>query len=153
MRADAKGNVVESIPAATMAKRKPAESTSGSPEVIVEFLFDRGMLSLSVRNIGTRAAKKVAVAFDRTFTGLGGSKEISSLPLFRNIEFLGPAREIATLLDTSTSYFTRKQPTKIAARVTYLDADNRQYDTTIEHDLEIFRELSWVSSTMDREVE
>ena len=45
----------------------------------------------------------------------------------------------------------RKQPTKIAARVSYLDADDRKYETTIEHDLEIFRELSWVSSTMDHE--
>ena len=134
-----------------MAKKKPAEITVGTPEVILEFLFDKGVLSLSVRNIGARAARKVAVSFDRSFTGLGGSRDISSLPLFRNIEFLGPSREIVTLLDTSASYFMRKQPTKIAARVSYLDADDRKYETTIDHDLEIFRELSWVSSTMDHE--
>jgi hypothetical protein len=134
-----------------MAKKNPAGNTSGAPEVILEFLFDKGVLSLSVRNIGARAARKVAVAFDRSFTGLGGSRDISSLPLFRNIEFLGPAREIVTLLDTSASYFMRKQPTKIAARVSYLDADDRKYETTIEHDLEIFRELTWVPSTMDHE--
>jgi hypothetical protein len=134
-----------------MAKKKPADITAGTPEVILEFLFDKGVLSLSVRNIGARAARKVAVSFDRSFTGLGGSKDISSLPLFRNIEFLGPSREIVTLLDTSASYFMRKQPTKIAARVSYLDADDRKYETTIDHDLEIFRELSWVSSTMDHE--
>lgn len=130
------------------------ENIRGNPEVILEFLFDRGLLSVSVRNIGTRAAMKVAVSFDRSFTGLGGSKEISSLPLFRNIEFLGPAREIVTLLDTSESYFKRKQPTRIAAQVSYLDADKRKYETTIEHDLEIYRELSWVvSSTTDHEVQ
>ena len=123
------------------------------PEVILEFLFDRGLLSVSVRNIGTRAAMKVAVTFDRKFTGLGGSKVISSLPLFRNIEFLGPSREIVTLLDTSESYFKRKQPTKIAAHVSYLDADERKYETTIDHDLAIYRELSWVvSSATNREV-
>lgn len=123
------------------------EDARGKPEVILEFLFDRGMLSVSVRNIGTRAAMKVAVSFDRRFTGLGGSKDVSSLPLFKNVEFLGPAREIVTLLDTSASYFRRKQPTRIAARISYLDADDRQYETTIAHDLEIYRELSWVSST------
>src|SRR5262245_36898671 len=111
----------------------------GSPEVILEFLFDRGLLSVSVRNIGSRAAMKVAVTFDRRFTGLGGSKEISSLPLFRNIEFLGPAREIVTLLDTSESYFKRKQPTRISARVAYYDADKREYQTTIDHDLKLYR--------------
>ena len=125
----------------------------GTPEVILEFLFDRGMLSVSVRNIGTRAAKKVAVSFDQSFTGLGGSKEISSLPLFKNVEFLGPAREIVTLLDTSASYFSRKQPTKIAARVRYLDFEDRKYDTTIDHDLEIFRELSWLATAAAHEVE
>jgi hypothetical protein len=135
-----------------MAKKKVSEEPRGNPEVILEFLFDRGVLSVSVRNIGTRAAMKVAISFDRSFTGLGGAKEISSLPLFRNVEFLGPAREIVTLLDTSASYFNRKQPTTIAARVTYLDADDRKYETTIHHDLEIFRELSWVSST-DHEVQ
>ena len=134
-----------------MAKSKPTGNTSSTPEVILEFLFDKGVLSLSVRNIGARAARKVAVSFDRSFTGLGGSTDISSLPLFRNIEFLGPAREIGTLLDTSASYFARKQPTKIAARVSYLDADDRKYETTIEHDLEIFRDLTWVASTLDDE--
>lgn len=147
-----------------MAKRKPRTSNGtgnafdrkdayGNPEVILEFLFDRGLLSVAVRNIGTRAALKVAVSFDQTFTGLGGSKEISSLPLFRNIEFLGPAREIVTLLDTSDSYFKRKQPTRITARVSYLGADSRKYETTIAHDLEIYRDLSWViSAARDHEV-
>jgi hypothetical protein len=136
-----------------MAKKKDSEDARGKPEVILEFLFDRGTLSVSVRNIGTRAAMKVAVSFDRRFTGLGGVKEISSLPLFKNVEFLGPAREIVTLLDTSASYFKRKQPTKITARVSYLDADDRKYETTIHHDLEIYRELSWISSTIDHEVQ
>src|ERR1700752_914479 len=99
-----------------MATREPADTDGGKPEGIFECLFDRGMLSLAVRNIGARAARKVTVSFDQAFTGLGGSKEVSSLPLFKNIEFLGPAREIVTLLDTSGSYFARKQPTRIAAR-------------------------------------
>jgi hypothetical protein len=128
-----------------MAKKKPATVRHGAPEVIFEFLFDRGLLSLSVRNIGTRAARKVEISFDRNFTGLGGSKEMSVLPVFSNIEFLGPGREIVTLLDTSASYFSRKQPTRITARVSYLDADDRRYQSTIEHDLEIFRDLTWVS--------
>ena len=143
-----------------MAERKQragkaagAETVRGRPEVIVEFLFDRGLLSVAVRNIGRRAALSVAVSFDRPFTGLGGAKDVSSLPLFRHIAFLGPDREIATLLDTSESYFKRKQPTRISAQVSYLDAESRKYRTTIEHNLEIYRELSWVeSSATDHEV-
>jgi len=135
-----------------VAKKKAGDGARERPEVIVEFLFERGVLSLSIRNIGSRAAMKIGVSFDRKFTGLGGEKEISSLPLFTRVEFLGPDREIVTLLDTSASYFKRKQPTKIAARVSYLDAEDRKYETTIHHDLEIYRDLSWVSSTTDHEV-
>ena len=54
-----------------MAERKQrarkvagAETARGRPEVIVEFLFDRGLLSVSVRNIGRRAALSVVVSFD-----------------------------------------------------------------------------------------
>ena len=87
-----------------MAKKKSgAADVHGTSEVIVEFLFDKGLLSIAVRNIGIRPARKVTVSFDPDFTGLGGSKDVSSLPLFKNIEFLGPARQIVTLLDTSAS--------------------------------------------------
>ena len=126
-----------------MTKKKPLEPADGQPDVILEVLFDRGVLSLAVRNIGSRPAKKVTISFDQNFTGLGGSKDIPGLAVFKNIEFLGPGREIATLLDTSASYFARKQPTRIAARLSYFDAEDRQYESTIEHDLEIFRDLSW----------
>lgn len=140
-------------------KRKSSKQFSGSeiekplsrPEVVVEFLFDRGMLFISVRNIGERPATRVAVKFDKKIIGLGGTKEISALALFRNIEFLGPAREIVTLLDTSLSYFQRKQPTKLSARISYLDLEGQKYETTIKHDLEIYRDLSYVVSPATNE--
>src|ERR1700686_3449700 len=142
-------------------KQKPRKSagavseTSGAlgrPEVVVEFLFDRGMLFISVRNIGGRPAINIAVKFDKSIVGLGGTKEISALALFKNIEFLGPAREIVTLVDTSGSYFQRKQPTKVCARISYLDLARQKYETTIKHDLEIFRELSYLVSPSTPEV-
>jgi hypothetical protein len=115
------------------------------PEVIVEFLFDRGRLFISVNNIGERAAVNVSVKFDKKIVGLGGTKEISTLPLFRNLQFLGPKREIVTFLDTSGSYFKRKQPMKITARVSYQDADAQKYDETMSHNLEVYREVVYLN--------
>ena len=129
------------------------EDLPGRPEVVVEFLFDRGMLFISVRNIGARPATNVAVKFDEKIIGLGGAKEISALPLFRNIEFLGPAREITTLVDTSGSYFQRKQPTKLTAQISYQDPERQKFETTIKHDLEIYRDLSYVVSPATSEPE
>ena len=137
-----------------MATRKdvksvPHDEPGRRPEVIVEFLFDRGLLFISVNNIGERAAFKVSVKFDHKFTGLGGSKEVSKLPLFRSLQFLGPQREIVTFLDSSDSYFRRKEPVDITARISYQDADSRQYKEVIRHNLEVFRELVYLDQTND----
>ena len=130
-------------------KPVPHDEPGRRPEVIVEFLFDRGLLFISINNIGERAAVNVSVKFDQKFTGLGGSKEISRLALFRNLQFLGPQREIVTFLDSSASYFRRKQPVDISALISYQDADSRQYEEIIRHNLEVFRELVYVGQTND----
>jgi hypothetical protein len=121
------------------------------PEVIVEFLFDRGLLHIAVNNIGDRPALNVSVKFDKKILGLNGRKEISALAMFKNIEFLGPRREIVCLLDSSSSYFKRKQPTKISALVAYRDLEKRSYEVTIKHDLEIYRELAFIVPVQSHE--
>ena len=120
------------------------QSGRGRPEVILEFVFDRGTFHISVRNIGDGPAIGISIKFNKKFTGLGGRKEISGLALFNNIEFLGPGREIVTLLDSSHSYFSRKQPTRITARIAYRDWARTTYEATIDHDLEIYRELAYL---------
>jgi hypothetical protein len=116
------------------------------PEVIVEFIFDRGLLFISVNNIGDRPATKVSVKFNKEIIGLNGTKIISALPMFKNIEFLGPRREVVTLLDVSDSYFRRKQPTEISVRISYTDSDDQKYQVTINHNLEIYRDVHYVTS-------
>jgi hypothetical protein len=125
-----------------------AES-SRRPEVIVEVLFDRGMLFIAVNNIGDGAAYKISVNFNKKIVGLGGQKEISALALLKNLEFLGPNREVKILLDTSHSYFQRKQPAKVSARISYKDSGNRKYEATINHDLEIYRDLPYSTLNPD----
>src|SRR5262245_37006221 len=69
------------------------------PDVIVDFVFERGLLHVAVENLGEAPALGVSVSFDRKFRGLGGSREMSRLKLFRRIEFLAPRRRVETLLD------------------------------------------------------
>jgi hypothetical protein len=126
-----------------------ADLVAARPEVIVEFLFDHGLLYISVNNIGSRPALSVSVRFNKKILGLGGARDISALAIFKNIEFLGPHREITSLLDSSSSYFKRKQPTKISALITYQDLEKRQYETSIKHDLEIYRDLVFVEPKAD----
>ena len=130
-----------------------SDVSRGRPEVIVEFLFDGGLLCISVKNIGEKPAVNVSVRFSKKLMGLGGTREISALALFKNIEFLGPGREIVALLDSGSSYFRRKQPTKVSALIAYGDLEKRSYELTIKHDLEIYRELPFVSHSAKTNLE
>lgn len=124
-------------------KDKPASSVDKeTPGVIVDFLFNQGLFFIAIKNITDRPAYKVSVKFNHKIYGLGGAKEVSALPLFRNIEFLAPQKEITTFLDSSDSYFSRKQPTKVKAEISYRDAAGDKHSVTIVHDLEIYRELA-----------
>ncbi len=133
--------------------RKPTRSQRASagsvPDVILDVIFDDGLLFLAVRNISLVPAHKVSVAFDSPVVGMGG-REISALPLFKNIEFLAPGREIRTLLDASASYFARGQPTRVTARIAYHDDRRGRHTRAIAHDLEIYREIGYVQKTPEQ---
>jgi hypothetical protein len=114
------------------------------PDVILDFLFDAGLLFVSIQNIGERPALNVSVEFDRPLVGLGGRRQISDLPLFKNLEFLAPRKAITAFLDTAGAYFARREPTKIFARIAFHDSEGRAYGREIRHDLEIYREIGYV---------
>lgn len=115
-----------------------------SPEVVVDFTFDRGLLHVAVANVSDLSATGVSVAFDEPFRGLGGEVEVSSLALFRRVEFLAPRKRIETFLDSSAAYFERREPTTIAATITYSDAAGIAYERRVVHDLAIYRDVSYV---------
>jgi len=118
--------------------------TERKTDVIVDFVFEDGMLFIAIKNLGNRPAHEVSVTFDKKFTGVDGTKVISSLPLFRNLAFLAPHKEIVAFLDTSASYFRRRQPTNIRATIRYRDASGAPYKSVIRHDLSIYKEIGYV---------
>ena len=126
----------KSVPSSTASPRASGDSR---PDVIVDFLYDDGMLQVAIENIGERPAVDVSVAFDPPFRGLGGEIDLSSMPLFQRLPFLAPRRRIATLLDSSAAYFARGEPTKIAVTIRYADRSGARYEEVIRHDLDIYR--------------
>jgi len=115
------------------------------PDVVLDVEFDRGLLWLVVANIGDRPALAAQVRFEQRFHGLGGSTEVSALRLFRRIEFLPPGKEIRTFLDASAAYFTRKEPTKLAAAITFRDDAGARFERRVVHDLAIYRDIAYVA--------
>ena len=112
------------------------------PAVVVDVAFEGGLLFLAVRNISTRPAYRVRARFR---PAIGGVRRVSSLALFRRLEFLAPGREIRTLLDSAAHYFAREEPTRFDVTVTYETADGRRHRHVVPHDLEIYRDLAWVA--------
>ncbi|MHC4267650.1 MAG: hypothetical protein ACYSTS_04220 [Planctomycetota bacterium] len=118
------------------------------PEVIVDFIFEDGLLYVSIKNIGAKPAYKISTHFDKPFAGVEGTKNFSELPLFRCIEFLPPQKEIKTFLDKSISYFGRNEPTIISAVVQYESSFKKKYSQTMTHNLEIYKELGYIHGTV-----
>lgn len=129
----------------TRQVRRPAPA----PEVIVDFVFDDGLLYVALQNIGDIPAYDVRAGFDPPFRGLGGEQDASGLRMFRHTPFLGPRRTIRSFLDRSAAYFRRGEPRSIAVSITYRGADRRQYRRTIRHDLAVYEDLAFVERGAD----
>ena len=122
----------------------PARAADGDrPEVLVDFIFDDGLLFIAVKNISDRPACRVSTSFDPPLYGVEG-KKIWEMALFRNIEFLAPRKEITTFFDTAASFFRREGPTMITVSLSYRDTAGRKYSATIRHDLAIYRDIGYV---------
>jgi hypothetical protein len=119
-------------------------------EVILDVVFDHGLLFLVVENLGERPAHGVRVKFDRPFSGLGGTKKMQRLALFRKLEFLAPRKAIEVFLDRSDSYFARNEPTQLTAVVSWRTPEGVRRSATIHHDLEIYRDLGFIEREVPR---
>ena len=128
-----------------MKKKTPIENAADSPrpEVIVDFIFNNGLLFVSVENIGDRPALNVKVRFDEKFSGASGTN-VPAMPLFQALEFLAPRKSIRTLLDASAEYFRRGEPTRITARIAFEDTNRHKYNCVLRHNLEIYRDLAYI---------
>ncbi|MGD0536690.1 MAG: hypothetical protein ABSC03_03480 [Verrucomicrobiota bacterium] len=117
---------------------------AGGPDVIVDFVFEVGLLFVAVVNVSDHPAFQVTVKFSPEFHGLAGRVAIPSLNLFQRLEFLAPRKTIRAFLDDSAAYFRRGEPTRITAEVRFHDASGRAFKRTIMHELKIYADLAYV---------
>ena len=115
------------------------------PDVIVDFIFERGLLFIALINIGKAPAYNITVEFSREIQGIEGSKLISQMPLFRRLEFMPPGKKIVTFIDSSASYFQHEQPLDIETIVTFRDHRGRRFLNRIKHNLDVYRNIGYVN--------
>ena len=127
------------------ARGTPARKLVGSsPLVAVDFVFDRGLLFIAIKNLGAEPAYAVRVEFSAPLRGLDGTKDVSAQALFHRLEFLPPQKEIVTYFDTSAAFFRSGQLTRITSKVTCRTATGARRVSTIHHDLEVYRDIGYV---------
>lgn len=117
---------------------------AGGPDVIVDFVFESGLLFVAVVNVTDQPAFQVTVKFSPEFHGLAGRVAIPSLALFQRLEFLAPRKVIRAFLDDSAAYFRRGEPTRITAETRFHDATGRAFKRAITHELKIYADLAYV---------
>jgi hypothetical protein len=128
------------------------KASSSSPEmdvpapddgVVVDVVFEDGLLYLELANLADRPALDVTCSFDPPLVDAQG-RDISELALFRRVEFLGPRRRIRTLLDSTAGYFARDSASRVTVVVSFERPDGDRRETKVTHDLDVFRELAFL---------
>ena len=110
--------------------------------VIVDVVFEDGVLYVELANLADRPALNVTCSFDPPLVDVEG-RDVSELRLFRRVEFLGPGRRVRTLLDSVAGYFEREVATRVAVAVEYERPGEPRRATKVTHDLELYRELAY----------
>ena len=118
------------------------DATAADDGVVVDVVFEDGVLYLELANLAERPALNVACSFDPPLLDVQG-RDVSKLGLFRHLAFLGPRRRVRTLLDSLPGYFGRGRPTSVAVTVEYERPGGLRRATKLTHDLELYRELAY----------
>jgi hypothetical protein len=110
--------------------------------VVVDVVFEDGVLYLELANLADRPALDVRCSFDPPLVDVEG-RDVSELRLFRGTRFLGPRRRIRTLLDSVAGWFGRKGAARVTVAVEYQRPGEPRRATEVTHDLELYRELAY----------
>lgn len=106
--------------------------------MVVDVVFDAGLLYLELANLGEVPALDVTSSFEPALVDAHG-RDVSELLLFRRLGFLAPGRRIRTLLGPSSAYSE-----SVTVEVQYSRAGGERQTARITHELATFRELAYV---------
>lgn len=124
------------------ARRSRLWPVEGS-NVIVDFVFEDGLLFVSLENIGDTPAADVSVEFEPPVHAAEG-RDLGSMALFRRFAFLAPRKRVVAFVDSTAAYFARGEPSAVAVSIRWRDQDGEARSARIRHDLDVYRDLPHV---------
>ena len=117
-----------------------------NPDVIVDFEYDNGLLSIIIENIGNDPAYDTTIRFNKKIWGMQKTRDISSLDLFQSLRFLPPGKKIKTLIDSFQYYLAYKQPMNIDTHISFRNKTKQSFQNLIHHDLSVYKDIVEVNS-------
>jgi len=136
------------------ARRKESSGegpAARTPHVVLDVELENGLLFLVLANVGDGVAYDVRVRFSRSLRGVGGSRDLAKLGVFRGLPLLRPGRELRAFLDVAELLFRRKQARAFRARVAWRDRAGGEHAETIHHDLSIWSDWGELVAPPPRE--
>jgi hypothetical protein len=130
--------------AAPKRRRKAGDDRPPSvaaPEVLLDVELTDGSLWLVLANPSAQAAFDVSATFRGPLLGVGGERDITEMRLFRMLPLLRPRREIRIFVDVARSFFARRPPTRLQARVSWRSGEGARFARVFTHDLAIWEDF------------
>lgn len=116
----------------------PLKKTS-DPAIVLDVLWRERCLYFVLRNISDRSMRDIRVAFRRKVIGMGGAVNIAALPLWTNIGFMPPGKEIEVTIDRDSVFYVNNKTGPLAISMTYTDGSGTTWRAQISHDFEAYR--------------
>lgn len=107
--------------------------------VVLDVVLRDRVLYLTLANRGNQSVRDVEVSFRRKLVGLGGSVDITALPLWKKLAFMPPGKVIEVPVDRIEVFFAGDRGTPLGVTIRYTDAEGTRFTSTITHDLGAYR--------------
>ena len=112
-----------------------------SPNLILDFEIKNESVFIRFYNASEYEAYDVTVKFSDPIPGLGATKNIPELRIFKELAYFAPHKEFMIYVDELDSFFSHLKKEEILIQITYLDADKKKFEKKITHHLGIYRDL------------
>jgi len=117
------------------------EHPAQAPVVLLDLDYTDAAFELVLINIGNDPVFDVGVSFSRELIGIGGSKAITNLPLWKHLHLLRPGKAIRVFFDSGPNVFRSGLPEPFSATVAWHSFDGERHTATYKHDFNAYRDM------------
>lgn len=114
--------------------------------VLLDLDYTDGAFELVLANSGPNPVFDVSVEFSHPMLGIGGTRVISDLPLWKRLTLLRPAKEIRVFFDSAANVFRKEDQREFTATVRWRTGNGAAHEAVYEHSFDTYRDMPQIAS-------